>query len=94
MTTASVSSFRIGQDSPNLRRPHGWVFPPNPVTNGILVGMNDSMAMELVSIIRDCCTDESGRPIMEAPNGDLLTFASRLEQNITMKTTRKSADRD
>jgi hypothetical protein len=56
--------------------------------------MNDSMAMEIVSIIRDCCTDEGGRPIMEAPNGDLLTFASRLEQNITMKATRKGGDRD
>jgi hypothetical protein len=44
-------------------------------------------------MIRDCCSDDNGNMILEGQNGDLLTFASRLEQNIAQKAMRKT-DRD
>lgn len=92
MTQLMNNAARFNE-MPNLKRAHGWVFPPSPVTNGILVGMNDAMALELVSLIRECCTDENGHPLVDGANADLITFASRLEQNITIKASRK-IDRD
>lgn len=88
--TQLMNPYNRINEMPNLKRAHGWVFPPSPVTNGILVGMNDAMALELVSLIRDCCTDDNGHPLADGANPDLLTFASRLEQNITIKASRKS----
>lgn len=73
---------------------HGWVFPPSPVTNGIMVGMTDELAKEIISIIRDCCLDEYGKPLIEGNNPELITFASRLEQNLLIKASFRNQDTD
>ena len=85
------SSIRLTEENATPRqRFHGWVFPPSPVTQGVLVGMNDALAEEIIGMIRDCCSDDNGNMIFDGSNGDLLTFASRLEQNIAQKAMRKT----
>lgn len=71
---------------------YGWVFPPSPVTNGIMVGMTDELAREMISIIRDCCLDEYGKPLIEGNNPELITFAFRLEQNLLIKASFKNQE--
>lgn len=83
-----VSSCHI-EEVDNIKA-HGWVFPPSPVTNGVLVGMTDTLAHEIVGIIRDVCCDDNGNTVMEGSNACLLTFAARIEQNLAQKSMRKS----
>lgn len=71
----------------NVARPHAWVFPPNPVTSGVIVGFNDKMAAKIAEVIQDCCTDENGNSL--EGDEELVTFANRLMDNISMKDSRK-----
>ena len=59
----SVTSRNDERD--DSRKAHGWVFPPNPVTTGLLIGITDALAAELIEIIRSDCTDEGGHMISE-----------------------------
>jgi hypothetical protein len=71
------------------RKAHGWVFPPNPVTNGVLIGITDALAGELIDLIRADCTDDNGNMIAEGSAPELMQFAARLEQNLAQKAMRK-----
>lgn len=76
-------------DEEDHRKAHGWVFPPSPVTRGVLVGMTDVLAEEIIEIIREDCTDEHGNMVMEGNAPELMQFAARLEHNLAQKAMRK-----
>lgn len=87
----SITSRNDERD--DTRRAHGWVFPPNPVTTGLLIGITDALAAELIEIIRSDCTDESGNMISEGSAPELMQFAARLEQNLAQKAVNKTMRR-
>jgi hypothetical protein len=87
----SITSRNDERD--DTRKAHGWVFPPNPVTTGLLIGITDALAAELIEIIRSDCTDESGNMISEGSAPELIQFAARLEQNLAQKAVNKTMRR-
>jgi hypothetical protein len=63
------------------------------VTTGLLIGITDALAAELIEIIRSDCTDESGNMISEGSAPELIQFAARLEQNLAQKAVNKTMRR-
>ena len=91
MSNFKISHVAINRvDEDDNRKAHGWVFPPSPVTKGVLVGMTDALAEEIIDLIRADCTDENGSMVVEGSAPELLQFAARLEQNLAQKAMRKS----
>lgn len=79
----SFPVHEIDKGTANTSRPKSFIFPQAPFAAGsIFLSVNQEMAKELISLIRETCCDDRGGVVEDGCNEELVNFADKLQNNM------------